>query len=274
MKIIASRIDDLRRQKQARKDLRNWKNRQEGQMRKDQFTDAYQPLKEYLEENLSKYDLLDIDVNISGYSESVDIHIRNEQNFKEGASLSWHYYVSLDNSWLSGDSKGEIKKETGSWSGLSAVTDQEMAHLEQCVSAIKWLNSVDWEKLLNESLSKASKYSYTDYTNKDLYEGDMDFDEKMDYDAEIIAEQLRELTGRTDVLVKSSEDYRPAYYMIHKETPKFFIVSELPRYVVEDEDNVRDSYQYKYAVEQLRTQRIRKDAVDTRFSDPIEVVEI
>ena len=270
MRIIASKIDDLRRQKKARADHKKWYDSQTNKMWKDQYNAAYKPIKEYLEENLSKFDLLDINVYINGYWSEVEIRIKNEsQLHQEDAALCWNYDVDLqtEENRFRDAPAGVVRRQTSSWSGLSAVTENQIAHLEQCVEAIKWLNSVNWQDILDRALSEASTFKYDDYHNENNYEGDMDFD------AEIVAEQLRELVGRTDVLVKSSSDYNPSYYMIHKETPKFFIVSKIPRYVVEEE-NVKDSYQYKYAVEQLDTERLKKESVAHRFSDPIETVEI
>lgn len=282
MKIIASKIDDLRRQKQARADHKKWYDSQTNKMWNDQYQVSYKPIEDYLKENLAKYDLLDLSISVEGYWTQVKVRIHNEsQTRDENAALAWNYDVDLN---LEGNkyrdmAAGVVKRETSSWSGLSAITDAQIAHLEQCVEAIKWLNNVDWDDILHRALSEAQTFSYDDYHNDNKYDGDMDFDDKMDYDAEIIAEQLRELVGRTDVLVKTLDDgygyYRPRYYMIKKETPKFFIANNVSASVVEDEDvDVRETTEYKWALDDLNPIRLKKESLDSIFSDPIEVVEI
>ena len=73
----------------------------------------------------------------------------------ESASLSWDIDIKLDKD-------GNVKKESSSWSGLSAVTPAQVADLKECVRVIEIINDMDWTEIVH-----ADRPNYSDYDTVD-----------------------------------------------------------------------------------------------------------
>lgn len=84
-------------------------------------------------------------------------------------------------------SDGELKKETGSWSGLQACTIDQIENLKQCVGALEDLNNIDWKSLLNvPEINRDDFYNYERENEAPEY----------DYDTELKLELLRDILGQ------------------------------------------------------------------------------
>lgn len=174
---------DIKADKQA------WLDRKErNRVRADQASRAYysdqmalfEPIKDKIINLLSKYNLLDIDVRVERYyGEGVRVTVNcNENRHDDSTSLRWDYKAVL--------ADGELKKETGSWSGLQACTPAQIDHLKQSVSALEDLNSLDWKSILDVPELDWANYKYEKEDETPEY----------DYDTELKFEQLREIIGQ------------------------------------------------------------------------------
>ena len=114
-----------------------------------------EPIQREIESYLNRFSALDFNVRVqeNGYEYgSIEVYVGcNENRVTDHTSaLSWSYYVRLKN--------GQIYKETSSWSGLNACTPVQMESLEQTVEAIKYLNSVDWDSIVNHPIPEFENY--------------------------------------------------------------------------------------------------------------------
>ena len=111
-----------------------------------------------LEQVLPYSDLIDIDVshnyNYRTGKQYLSIKISYDLNKTKNQSLAWNYSVGLDRD-------GNIKKESGSWSGLNAVTQEQLDDLEKSIEILKKLNIIDWESILKTDVPSVSDYVTT-----------------------------------------------------------------------------------------------------------------
>ena len=123
-----------------------------------------------LEQVLPYSDLIDIrvsrDYDWSSGAPYLSVKISYDLNKTKNQSLAWNYYVSLDRN-------GNIKKESGSWSGLNAVTKEQLDDLEKSIEILKKLNDIDWEPILKTNIPDIRNY----ITTKTLPEKDFTFEQ-------------------------------------------------------------------------------------------------
>ena len=82
----------------------------------------------------------------------------NENNkFSETVALSWHWSAKIDGR------SGEVVKDSGSWSGLKAITPEQISDLEESVRIIKILNNMDWKAILS-----SPKAHYSEFVSDEL----------------------------------------------------------------------------------------------------------
>lgn len=158
-----------------------------------------------LEQVLPYSDLIDINVsrdyNWSSGAPYLSVKISYDLNKTKNQSLAWSYSVGLDRD-------GNIKKESNSWSGLNAVTQEQLDDLEKSIEILKKLNIIDWE-----SIVKTDVPSVVDYvTTKTLPEKDFTFEQ---FNAD-----LEDFVGQ-DVIFISKYLYGSRYgYIIKRLTNK------------------------------------------------------
>lgn len=274
MKITASKKDDiLKRKAQYEADKAAYDERQEGYSKAYRQAESavLQPIKDYLERKLSRYSALTFDVRVDrswmrGNKGGADVRIYcNEYNkFDENVALAWSYEATVTDD-------GEVLRKSSSWSGLSATTEAQMNSLRQTVSALEFLNDVDWEELINVDMP-----NYADY-----YDENDKAPEREDFDKELKEAELEELVG-ADKLVKvrnwgESCPYRGDVYLkILSETPAMYKAIVVGAWAVEnalksgdDEwvDNLKQTLNSSYS-----QYRIRKSSV--RLTDPVEILDI
>lgn len=63
-------------------------------------------------------------------------------------ALNWDWSVQLDG-------EGNIKKDSGSWSGLNAVTAEQIDDLKESVRVLTILNDIDWEPIISAEIPDA-----------------------------------------------------------------------------------------------------------------------
>lgn len=271
MKITCNRRDDIiKRRDEYEADYNARKARHEE--KREAFYKAERDATSLIEEEvgaqLSTYRALQFDIHASRGrwgSDGMMIRIQCNENtkFNDNVALSWSYNVEVDKD-------GNITKESSSWSGLKATTPEQMESLVQTVEALKYLNSVDWQTVLNKEMPK-----YDDY----FTEPSPSRKDRPNFEKELFEADLEDAVG-ANVIVKGvagpSSGFRQGvqlYFMIHKETPAQYVVSEewgskVDQVIAEQGKEagielVRNGYQY----------RIKKDNFQNLLSNPIEMIK-
>lgn len=225
MKIYSSRADDIRRQKaEYDEKLQNYKEKD--QQAYESFHRAErsvtEPIETYVKNELSSFNLLDFDVWATGSrygSQGVEVNVRcNDSRVHDNTSaLSWNWRI-----WVTRD--GELKKESGSWSGLQACTREQLDSLHQTVQALDVLNAIDWERVLKEARMPEYSDFYTELPEKPAYR---------DFDKELADAELADLAG-TDTFVHVTRivdgNERTGWFKINRETPSSFYGLWVPEY--------------------------------------------
>lgn len=227
MKITSSRRDDIlkrkaeyeadreRRQEAYNAEYHGWLEAQE---------EVLQPIKEYFEKMFEKYPLLEARVSVGdrmfGHGRlSVDIRV-NELTNKFTKALSWNFKAFLKD--------GELVRETSSWSGMNAVTPDQIAELEQAVAVLKELSNVDWVELLNRELPSFGEY---------VKSPNPSWEDKPDFDKELREAEMEELIGQRKMIKVRPFDsswYRNEVYIaIVKDSGSQYTIIECPRYAAE-----------------------------------------
>lgn len=154
----------------------------------------------------------------------VYIKVNDNRKWDEGSALSWHYDVDLDKD-------GEVKKETGSWSGLKATTASQIEDLKESVRLMEIIGSLDWKALL-----KRAKIDYSDFIDE---ENSQSLNERKktrpDYENQIAAAEVEEYIGQNVWILLSGSpssqwgNARTEYYAkVSKQTPSRYIVDMVP----------------------------------------------
>ena len=123
-----------------------------------------------LEQVLPYSDLIDIrvsrDYNWRSDTPCLSVNISYDLNKTKNQSLAWSYSVGLD-------LDGNVKKESNSWSGLNAVTQEQLDDLEKSIEILKKLNIIDWESIVKTDVPSVKDY----VTTKTLPEKDFTFEQ-------------------------------------------------------------------------------------------------
>lgn len=274
MKIVkASKIDDIRKARDEWEADYNSKQAKYEEQRSNykEASEAVQNrLKEKIEKDLSKYDALLFDIYVNHhYDNHLEAVIKCGENkmFDDNVALAWNYRVEYK---FGGSS---FTKETGSWSGLKATTDAQITWLEQSIEAIKYLNSLDWETLLNPA----------DIPNYDDYVTDRAPSRKSrpDFESQEFNAQLEDVVGK-DILVKGTaspngyiQEGLDGWYKIYRETPKFYKVGFVPDSWINDINSIDNIYWINRIKSYLNSQyNLRKDRAKEFISSPIETLEL
>lgn len=271
MKITCNRRDDIikrRDEYEADYNARKQKHDEQYEQYRRAEYDVLHLVEEEVGAQLASFRSLQFDIRANRGrwgSGGMSIYILCNENtkFSDDVALAWRYEVELDKA-------GNVTKESSSWSGLKATTEAQMQSLIETVEALKYLNSVDWATVLNKELPK-----YDDYVT----EHEPSRRERPNFERELFEADLEEAVGQP-VIIKGkagpSSGFREGiqlYYMIHKETPAQYVVSEawgakVDQIIAEEGKDaaiasVKDAYQY----------RIKKDNFQKLVSNPIEMIK-
>ncbi len=225
MKITSSRRDDILKEREEynkEKALYDEAYKNADTVRQQDEQAVFDKLEKYLDENLTqKFPALEFNIDLRrGWSyrrskesdhDNVDITIRvNDHMMSDPSSaLSWDYEVRVND--------GEVKKETSSWSGMQAVTKEQLESLRQTLGALEWLSTVDWAPFIKGTLP-----DYLEY-----YHDIPDRPEDRDFDKELFEEDIRDSFNKgigfpgyqmTDNGYRGSK----GYYFFYGETPTQF----------------------------------------------------
>lgn len=206
MKITANRLDDLRKAREEY-DAETKRLKDQSEANTQRWSeDTYDKAAE-LEKTISDMigpTTLALEIKVDpwgrsfGDSNKWGINVRaNENNkFNDDVALSWNWEAYIDKD-------GNIKKDSGSWSGLKVVTPEQVADLEESVRIIKMLNNMDWATILN-----SPKPDYEDYVDRDLNQKLRDRqNNRPDFDKDIQAEELASYVGTNTAIQLDSDEY-------------------------------------------------------------------
>lgn len=203
MKITSSRYDDLmNRRKEYDEKMQHTKERIDESYGRWQAA-TYEAQKD-VEKKISDMigpTSLSLDITASGdvirgneWVWNIRINANEHQMFDENRALSWNWSARLD-------PEGNVVKDSGSWSGLKAITAEQITDLEESVRVIKLLNSIDWNEILHLNHPSSTEYinEEDEATYRELRKN------RPNFETELVSARLEDLIGQ-DVAVKLSSD--------------------------------------------------------------------
>ena len=179
--------------------------------------------------------------------DSVSVEIDNGSTPHSDSALTWNWNVQLSD-------EGEVIKETGSWSGLSATTPENIANLKESVRILEVLNNLDWKQLLSAIPPAYEEYVTTRPGPKPNFEKELLYAD--------IADAMHD-----EKLIKGHgyKYYRSGvsvYYRIISLAPQSYKVQEIYEDYLSDPDRWPDPY------------RIQKDKFLEVINIPLQIVEV
>lgn len=265
LKIIkSSREDILRRKEEYERDY----NRRKAvyDVQNQAYDEAVASIQEYVQEqlenelNTSKFPALHFNINVrvaytaANKGFNILIQCNEDKLFAEESALSWEYRADVDY-------EGNLTKSTSSWSGLKAVTPEQLDSLRQTLEALEVLNSIDWESIMDTATPDYQKY---------VVERNPDYDEKPDFDTELLIDDAQSNIG-SDIWFKGRDSRgREVWINFLGETPKYFKVATM--YIPEnaDDDFIRDAA----ARTKKYPENIRKDQITKFLTVDCETMEV
>lgn len=124
-----SRRDDILKRKQAYEDAYSRRRSEHTGYTKMR----YSVLNKLTELVKSKIGDTSLNLNVSSdqdFGGQITVTVNNGNNPHDEQALNWNWSVSLT-------PEGEIKRDSGSWSGLSAITPQHLENLKESVRVLK-----------------------------------------------------------------------------------------------------------------------------------------
>lgn len=240
-----SKRDDILRRKQAWENLRN-KGREEYDQYENARDSVFEALQAVVRDKIGSTSL-SLNVRASKNRGGASVHVDNGDSPHDEQALNWRWNVTLSD-------EGEIEKESGSWSGLSATTPEQIDNLKESVRIIEILNNLDWGKILNVELPRYRDYVKTEVPERENFEKQL-----LEADVEDAAEQGLLIKGHG---YRFYGDHATVFYNILSMADKSFKVQEIHEDEVSDESKWGPSYS------------IRKDKFFEVIDNPIQTVEV
>lgn len=241
-----ARRDDILRRKQAYDDAVNKQKEERNQYRKAEW-DVMKGVEELVLQKIGKTSL-NLDVSVDrAWRTGLEVRINNGNNPHDDQALNWNWQAKITDD-------GDVKKDSGSWSGLSAITSEQIANLKESVRVIEVLNNLDWKNLLTVELP-----NYSDYIKTELPEQE-NFDQQLvEADVEDAAEQGLLIKGHG---YKMYAPRATVFYNVLNMTDKSFRVQEVHEDDLSDESRWGSPY------------TIRKDKFFEVIDKPIKTAEV
>ncbi len=261
MKILASKRDDILKRK-AEYEAEYAERKAEYNKQHGEYLSEYRSRSnELIEEIRSELPdtSLDLDITASdSYDSGFEVTVKDEQHmFDDDSPLSWTWKVSLS-------SDGDVKKESSSWSGLKATTDQHINKLKEILDVLQALNNIDW----NEVLRRITPPEYSEYvrvTNPDYAIG------KPNFDKQLLEADIEDMIGTDKAILSTNGKYYRGrvYRKIVKATPAQFTVFDIPAMYVDENgyvDKDPNTWNNPY--------NIRKSTMYDNVVKPVKIVEL
>ena len=203
------------------------------EFRKEQRS-RFSKVEDVIRNKLPSSDVLDIHCATSFDGIECNVNYAQGKTYDEKFALVWNYRAVLTES-------GEVKTETGSWSGLSATTPDQIKDLQKSVEILTVLTSLDWKSLLQVELP-----NYKDYM-KDLPERP----ERKDFSEELLQATIEDLIESGEYFKGIPDSgkiyhYGPVWFRIIRETPTQIEVEEVHDSQIADYvANNKEGYTYR-----------------------------
>lgn len=222
MKITANRLDDLLKQREKYDaDMQVYEDRETASL--DKYREAFYIATKDVEKKVAELigsTPLSLEIRVdSNYSRGVDntwkVHVAVDQrnNFNENTALVWDFDISLDKD-------GNVVKDSSSWSGLKAVTPEQISDLEESVRILKLLNNIDWSGVL-----RSPQPNLHDFHDEEAAETFRSMRKaRPDFESDILNAQIEEIIedGETAIPLSKDEYFRGTVYILPtKMTDKF-----------------------------------------------------
>lgn len=246
LKITMSRRDDILKRKQAYDDAYSKQRNEYNEYRKD-TAKVLRSLEDIVRSKVGQTSLI-LNINAEqGIMEDISVNVSNGNNPHDDQALNWNWSVSLT-------SEGEVKKDSGSWSGLSAVTPAQIENLKESVRVLEILNNIDWVNVLNVELPK-----YEDYVKTKLPKNE-------NFDQQLLEEDVKDAIAEGKLIKGHGYKYynsrATVFYHVLRETPKQYTVQEIHEDDVSDEARWPSSY------------RVPKETFMQLITKPLQTVEV
>lgn len=204
---------------------------------------------------------LDLEIDVRGrFEDTYEIRVSDEDDkFNEDKALSWDWKVYIDKN-------GDVKKESSSWSGMNAVTPNNISNLKEIVRVLEILNKIDFKMLLEE----ITPPNYQDY----ITDRNPKYETAPDFDRELMEADIEDCIGtRKGILGTGSKFYRGnVYHFIQRETPSSYNMWDIPAYYVEKNDGSLSDLFEKYN-DSGYNYNMRKDKFFETIEKPIKIVD-
>jgi len=167
---------------------------------------------------------LEISVN-DNWEDAWEVRVKaNEYNRSDNAALAWNWDVKFNR-------KGEIEKDSSSWSGLKAITPEQIADLEESVRVIKVLNNIDWYMLLKGS----KKPMWDEFQDREA--NDMVYQRKKNrpnFDEQLKSAQIEQYLGSNTALKLTKDSmYNGTCYILPTAVSDKFVTGYIfPEYFI------------------------------------------
>lgn len=220
--VYATKLDDIRRQREEYDEVtKDLQERYDAQS--DEYDAAFVKERKALEEEVRKA-IGDTSINLRIRADEIfSRHEGNKDTWKididvqdnSNTSLRWGYDVELNQD-------GEVERSTNSWSGLKAVTAEQLDDLKESVKVIEKISSLDWASLLRHAVPQ-----YGDFVNTDDAVALRDRKKsRPDFESDITKAEVEERIGKPEwILLDGSPSSTwgsktgEYYCKIIKETP-------------------------------------------------------
>lgn len=237
--------DDILRRKQAWENLRN-KSREEYDQYENARDSVFEALQAIVKDKIGSTSL-SLNIRASKNRGGTSVHVDNGDSPHDEQALNWQWNVTLSD-------EGEIEKDSGSWSGLSATTLEQIDNLKESVRIIEILNNLDWGKILNVELPRYKDYVKTEVPQRENFE-----EQLLEADIEDAAEQGLLIKGHG---YKMYAPRATVFYNVLNMTDKSLRVQEVYEDDLSDESRWGSSY------------TIRKDKFFEVIDKPIKTAEV
>lgn len=213
---------------------------------------------------LDSFSTLKDDVRIIAepdWDDGFNIIIRDEDHTNDkNKALSWHFSVKLDD-------EGNVKKDSGSWSGLNVTTPETIQNLREIAEYLNVISNLDWSVILRRPIPK-----YMDYMkNVDNPAYTM---KRPNFEQEKLKVEIDSLVGSSKAILGDNYDGSfytgsKVYYLIKSGSSSQYTVAFLPESI---DSNPRWKDQ---AIEDTKyTKRISIDKLIKLIDKPIKTIDI
>lgn len=259
--LVASRADEIRKARDewdAEKARRSLIYDEQDAAYRQAERAITKAIEDKITSGLASFNLLEFDVDVSPYGRyggpgvSLRVDCNQQKVHDPSSALSWDYkaYITSD---------GEVGKESSSWSGLEACTEEAMASLKQTVAALEFLNSIDYAQLLNVKTP-----SREDFFTEDAYMREA----RPDFESQLQEAELEEAVGQQVLFLGTSlpndeyhNRYQKIFYIILGETPKQYKIGRVDKWYFDQliQGGATEEQLFETITKSYNVQRVRKD---------------